>query len=106
MPTSSLKTRIADLESVHNGRLQPRALRSYMRWNTPLLGPPGDQVVFRIPESSHHAAYVVPRLPDESDDDYWDRAELLAVTAPCKPGLAPLPLVEAYYPDLGGEHAN
>ena len=104
MPT--LEKRVADLEAVHHGRLQPRALRSYMKWNTPLLGPPGDQVVFRIPESSHHAAYVVPRLPDESDADYWTRAEQLAVTAPCKPGLSPLPVVESYEPDMGVEHAN
>ena len=100
MPT--LEKRVADLEAVHHGRVQPRALRSYHAWNEPLLGPRGDQVVFRIPESSHHAAYVVPRLPDEDDEAYWTRAEILAVTAPSKPGLAPLPLVEAYYPDLGG----
>ena len=101
MPT--LEKRVADLEAVHDGRLQPKALRDYRTWNEPLLGPPDGQVVFRIGETEHHGAHLVKRLPGEDDDAYWLRAEAIALSAPTQRGIRPLPSVEAYYPpDLEG----
>ncbi len=101
---ASIEMRIAALEAVKQGREAVRPLMDYRQWNEPLLGLPGDQVVYRIGETSHHPAHVVKRLPGEDDRSYWIRAEEIALTAPGKPGLAPLPLVEAYHPpDLGDD---